>query len=67
MDISAAYGQGFTVNVVVDHLWADLDFLGVLVPPFFLGVLKSLSQTSHTQRPEEYTEWIRNYSRDPQK
>lgn len=30
-----------------------MDFLGVLAPPFFLGVLKSLLHTSHTQRPEE--------------
>lgn len=40
------------INDDVDHFLADLD-LGVLAPPFFLGVVKSLSQTSHTQRPEE--------------
>lgn len=41
------------MNGAFDHFLADLDFLGVLAPPFFLGVLKSLSQTSHTQRPGE--------------
>lgn len=41
------------INDDVDHFLADLDFLGVLAPPFFLGVVKSLSQTSHTQRPGE--------------
>lgn len=47
------FSQGIVINDYVDHFLADLDFFGVLAPPFFLGVLKSLSQTSHTQRPEE--------------
>lgn len=42
---------GVMVYDAADHFLADLDFLGVLTPPFFLGVLKFLSQTSHTQRP----------------
>lgn len=41
------------INGTADHFWADLFFLGVLAPPFFLGVVKFLSQTSHIQRPEE--------------
>lgn len=44
--------QVIVTNDYVDHFLADLDFFGVLAP-FFLGVLKSLSQTSHTQRPRE--------------
>lgn len=47
------FGQGMMLNNDVDHFLADLAFFGVLAPPFFLGVLKSLSQTSHTHRPEE--------------
>lgn len=52
-DICVEFGQGIEVNDAADHFFADLDFFGVLAPPFFLGVVKSLSQTSHTQRPEE--------------
>ena len=51
--ICVEFGQGVVVNDAADHFLADLGFLGVLAPPVFLGVEKSLSQTSHTQRPEE--------------
>lgn len=44
------FGQGIVVQDDVAHF---LDFLGVLDPPFFLGVLKSLSHNSHTHSPEE--------------
>lgn len=45
------FGAG-VVKGVVDHFWADLYFLGVLAPRFFLG-MESLSHTSQSQSPEE--------------
>lgn len=67
------HSRRIVAYAAADYFLADLDFLGVLPPPFFLGVLKSLSQTSHTQRPEgkqdstSYKSHIKSYVQELQR